>query len=148
MIIESGTIDTSGDPSQYDLVQTSTGGTFTLFEIPVSVVYTLQSGALADVAVRVQGTLPGTCGLCGNATGHPVLRDQTLVDLTDSDQARQFFYEYFVRPGETTLQRIERPECGELMYGISSSVEQQYRPAIYTPLAIYCNLPLPPHENI
>ena len=120
VISESGTIETRGDPSRYGLVQTPTGGMFTLFEIPVSVLYTLQSGFLAEVILSVdsiEGTLPGICGLCGNATGHPVLRDQSVVDLTDSNQTRQFFYEYFVRPGETILRRIERPECGELMCG-------------------------------
>ena len=117
MISESGTVDVSGDSSQYEFDPTSTGGTFTLLEIPVSVLFTIQSGSLAEVTVSVAniaGTLPGTCGLCGNATGHPVFRDQTVVDVTDADQTQQFFYEYFVRPGETILRSIERPECGEL----------------------------------
>ena len=132
VISASGTVETRGDPSQFSLVQSSTGGTFTLIEIPVSVAYTLLSGSLADVTVRVtsiETTLFGTCGLCGNATGNPVLRDQSVVDLTDPDQTRQFFYEYFVRPGETTLRRIERPECGELMCALVHT--HSYHPSIY-----------------
>lgn len=119
VIDESGDITTQGGPSSEYSVSTSALSTlFTLNTLGVSVLWeratpsgppiitvtTNMSGGIADATV---------CGLCGNSLGQPVLRDLTVVDLSDPDEREEFIDDFFVNPGETFLREGQRPECGK-----------------------------------